>query len=338
MPVSSIQEILSDFSAGKMVIVVDDMFRENEGDLVVAADYVTPEIINFMATYGKGLICMPLSADLCDRLDFYPMVETAPRGLTAFTVTIDAVEGITTGVSAYDRAITASKVVDVKSSPGDFRRPGHMFPLRAHRGGVLVRSGHTEASVDLCCAAGLTPAAVICEILNDDGSMSRLPELEELSRLHDLKIGFVEDLVDFRLKSENIVSFVKEFSLENGVFVRQYHDKIDGCGWCLVYRSYHKGAPLTIDKNFFGEVFYEVDLRSALVSCIKDHSPKPGMVGVFRAVAAVSDGATSMDLMRMSSIQVVFKRTMTALAFISADVGADAPCLSIDEWKSCFSF
>ncbi|CUT17379.1 MULTISPECIES: 3,4-dihydroxy-2-butanone-4-phosphate synthase [Candidatus Ichthyocystis] len=338
MPVSSIQEVLSDFSAGKMVIIVDDMFRENEGDLVVAADYVTPEIINFMATYGKGLICMPLSASICDRLNFYPMVETAPRGLTAFTVTIDAAEGITTGVSAYDRAITASKVVDVNAVPEDFRRPGHMFPLRAHRGGVLMRSGHTEASVDLCCAAGLTSAAVICEILNDDGSMSRLPELEELSSFHGLKIGFVEDLVDFRLKNEEILCFAGEISLGDGICVRQYSDEVDGCVWCLVYRDFQKSNSLTIDKNFFGEIFCDGDVRGTIVNCMKNSSPEPGMVGVFRLIVAVKGGLAFKDLVMMSSFQVVFKRTVTALSFIATDIGTVAPCLSIDDWKSCFGF
>src|SRR3954468_9903541 len=211
MPLATIDEAVEDIKNGKMIIIVDDEDRENEGDLVCAAEKVTPEIINFMAIHGRGLICLPLTEERCDELQLFPQTHenTSSMG-TAFTTSIEAREGVTTGISAADRAKTILTAVDPASKPSDLARPGHIFPLRAKRGGVLVRVGQTEASVDIARIAGLNPAAVICEIMNDDGTMTRLPELEVLSERHDLKIISVADLVRYRVEKELLVRRVVE--------------------------------------------------------------------------------------------------------------------------------
>ncbi|HEX8457449.1 MAG TPA: 3,4-dihydroxy-2-butanone-4-phosphate synthase [Pyrinomonadaceae bacterium] len=206
MPFSSIEEAAADIRDGRMVIIVDDEDRENEGDLVCAAEKVTPEIINFMATHARGLICMPLTEERCDELHLTMQVADNTSFLgTAFTVSIEARKGVTTGISAADRATTILTAVDPKTKPSDLARPGHIFPLRARKGGVLVRPGQTEASVDLARIAGLYPAGVICEIMNADGTMARLPELREFAREHNLKIISVADLVRYRMRKETLV-------------------------------------------------------------------------------------------------------------------------------------
>ncbi len=206
MPFASIEEAAADVRDGRMVIIVDDESRENEGDLVCAAELVTPDIINFMATYARGLICMPLTEERCDELHLTMQVADNTSFLgTAFTVSIEARRGVTTGISAADRATTILTAVDPKTRPQDLARPGHIFPLRARKGGVLVRPGQTEASVDLARIAGLYPAGVICEIMNPDGTMSRLPQLQEFAAAHDLKIISVADLVRYRVRRETLV-------------------------------------------------------------------------------------------------------------------------------------
>ena len=221
MPFSSIEDAARDIRDGKMIIIVDDEDRENEGDLVCAAEKVTPEIINFMAVHGRGLICLPLTEERCDELQLFPQTteNTSSMG-TAFTTSIEAREGVTTGISAADRAKTILTAVDPNSKPADLARPGHVFPLRAKRGGVLVRVGQTEASVDIARIAGLQPAAVICEIMNDDGTMARLPELEIFAGKHGLKIISVADLVRYRIEKETLVQRIVETDLptEFGVF------------------------------------------------------------------------------------------------------------------------
>jgi 3,4-dihydroxy 2-butanone 4-phosphate synthase / GTP cyclohydrolase II len=214
MPLSTIEEAINDIRDGRMVIIVDDEDRENEGDLVCAAEKVTPEIINFMAVHGRGLICLPMTEERCDELQLFPQVSenTSSMG-TAFTTSIEAREGVTTGISAADRAKTILTAVDPNSRPSDLARPGHVFPLRAKRGGVLVRVGQTEASVDIARSAGLQPAAVICEIMNDDGTMARLPELEVFAEKHGLKIISVADLVRYRIERETLVRRVIESDL-----------------------------------------------------------------------------------------------------------------------------
>lgn len=206
MALSPIPEVLKDVAAGKMVILVDDPDRENEGDLAIAAEAITPEVVNFMRKLGGGLICMAVAPDIADRLELPPQVSknTSHMG-TAFTVSIDARQGTTTGVSAEDRARTIKLAVDPEARPEWFCRPGHVLPLRAQAGGVLVRAGQTEGVVDLARLAGMAPAGVICEIMRDDGEMARMPELEIFAREHDLKICTVADLIEYRLEHERCV-------------------------------------------------------------------------------------------------------------------------------------
>jgi 3,4-dihydroxy 2-butanone 4-phosphate synthase / GTP cyclohydrolase II len=206
MPFAAIEEAAADIRAGRMVIIVDDESRENEGDLACAASSITPELINFMATHARGLICMPLTEERCDELHLTMQVADNTSFLgTAFTVSIEARKGVTTGISASDRAKTILTAVDPHTRPQDLARPGHVFPLRARKGGVLVRPGQTEAIVDLARIAGLYPAGVICEIMNPDGTMARLPELTEFARTYDLKIISVADLVRYRISKEMLV-------------------------------------------------------------------------------------------------------------------------------------
>lgn len=214
MPLATIEEAAEDIKNGKMIIIVDDEDRENEGDLVCAAEKVTPEIINFMVTHARGLICLPLTEERCDALQLPMQTQENTSGFgTAFTVSIEAREGVTTGISAADRAKTILTAVDPNSKPSDLARPGHIFPLRARNGGVLVRVGQTEASVDIARIAGCYPAGVICEIMNDDGTMARLPELKKFARKHDLKIISVADLVRYRIQKETLVRRVVETNL-----------------------------------------------------------------------------------------------------------------------------
>jgi 3,4-dihydroxy 2-butanone 4-phosphate synthase/GTP cyclohydrolase II len=211
---ASIEEAVEDIRDGRMIIVVDDEDRENEGDLVCAAEKVTPEIINFMARHARGLICLPLTEERCDELHLTTQVADNTSFLgTAFTISIDARRGITTGISAADRATTILVAVDPTSRPQDLARPGHIFPLRAKNGGVLVRPGQTEASVDIARIAGLYPGGVICEVMNEDGTMSRLPELKVFAEQHNLKIISVADLVRYRMSKEKLVRRVVETDL-----------------------------------------------------------------------------------------------------------------------------
>jgi 3,4-dihydroxy 2-butanone 4-phosphate synthase/GTP cyclohydrolase II len=206
MPFASIPDALADFQAGRMLVVVDDEDRENEGDLTLAADKITPEAINFMAKYGRGLICLALSAEKCDQLQLplMSMNNTSQFG-TAFCEAIDARYGVTTGISAADRALTIQVAMRPDCRPGDLARPGHMFPLRARDGGVLVRAGQTEAAVDLARLSGLGPGGVICEIMNEDGTMARVPQLEEFCSTHGLKMISVASLIRYRMQTERIV-------------------------------------------------------------------------------------------------------------------------------------
>ena len=206
MPVARIEDAIEEIRQGRMVILVDDEDRENEGDLTMAAEMVTPEAINFMAKYGRGLICLTMTAERCDHLRLPLMVSSNTSSFgTAFTVSIEAKKGVTTGISAADRAHTIRTAVDDACKPEDLARPGHIFPLRAKPGGVLVRAGQTEGSVDLARLAGLKSSGVICEIMNDDGSMARMPQLKKFAKEHGLKICTIADLVAYRLKHESLV-------------------------------------------------------------------------------------------------------------------------------------
>lgn len=225
------EEIIDDLRAGKMVIIMDDEDRENEGDLLMAADYVTPEAVNFMAKYGRGLICLTLTKERCEQLRLPLMVsDNQAVHSTAFTVSIEAARGVTTGISAADRATTIRAAVAPEAGPRDLVQPGHIFPLMAQPGGVLVRAGHTEAGCDLVRLAGLTPAAAIVEILNEDGTMARRPDLEVFAQTHGIKIGTIADLIHYRMRNETAV--IRECECElptaHGTFdLIAYRDTID---------------------------------------------------------------------------------------------------------------
>mgnify|MGYP000843993243 FL=1 len=206
VPISPVEDIVADMRAGRIVILVDEEDRENEGDLVLAADHVTADGINFMARYGRGLICLTLTRERCERLQLPPMTaRNGDKKGTAFTVSIEAAEGVTTGISAADRARTVQAAVAKNAVPEDLVQPGHIFPLQAVDGGVLMRAGHTEAGCDLASMAGCSPASVICEIMKDDGTMARLPDLQVFAAEHGLKIGTIADLIEYRSKTESLI-------------------------------------------------------------------------------------------------------------------------------------
>lgn len=228
---STIPDALEDLRQGKMLIVIDDEDRENEGDLTIAAEKVTPQVINFMAQYGRGLICLPMTGQRLDELKIPMMVQENTSSFeTAFTVSIEAKHQTTTGISAADRAATVMVAIDPKTRPEDLARPGHMFPLRAKEGGVLARTGQTEAAVDLARLAGLYPAGVICEIMNPDGTMARLPSLIEFSKKHDIRLVTIKDLITYRLQTEKLILRAASFSLPTlyGIFQSTaYQSSID---------------------------------------------------------------------------------------------------------------
>jgi 3,4-dihydroxy 2-butanone 4-phosphate synthase/GTP cyclohydrolase II len=232
VPISPVEDIVADMKAGRIVILVDEEDRENEGDLVLAADHVSPEAINFMARYGRGLICLTLTRERCERLQLPPMVpRNGTKMGTAFTVSIEATEGVTTGISAADRARTVAAAVAPNAQASDLVQPGHIFPLQAVDGGVLMRAGHTEAGCDLAAMAGCTPAAVICEIMKDDGTMARLPDLQLFAAEHGLKIGTIADLIEHRSRTESLIAPVGQRSLQTafGTFTAHaFRDKPSG--------------------------------------------------------------------------------------------------------------
>jgi 3,4-dihydroxy 2-butanone 4-phosphate synthase/GTP cyclohydrolase II len=217
-PIAPVEEIVAELRAGRMVILVDEEDRENEGDLVLAADHVSAEAINFMARYGRGLICLTLTRERCERLKLPPMAaRNGDKKGTAFTVSIEAAEGVTTGISAADRARTVQAAVAARAVPDDLVQPGQVFPLQAVDGGVLMRAGHTEAGCDLAAMAGCSPASVICEIMNDDGTMARLPDLQVFGALHGIKIGTIADLIEYRSRVESLIEPIGSRSLQTAV-------------------------------------------------------------------------------------------------------------------------
>lgn len=229
---AKIEEAIEDFKNGKMLIVVDDEDRENEGDFVIAAEFVTDEAVNFMSKNGRGLICVPMSGNRLDELNIPVMVQdNTSSHSTAFTVSVGAKDRITTGISAHDRAETVKALISPETSPGDICRPGHVFPLRAREGGVLERAGHTEATVDLAKLSGLHPAGVICEIMNEDGTMARLPQLKQISKKFGLKIVTVQDIIRYRRTTEKLVKKISEVEMpsEFGIFKAvAYENSLDG--------------------------------------------------------------------------------------------------------------
>jgi 3,4-dihydroxy 2-butanone 4-phosphate synthase / GTP cyclohydrolase II len=215
---NSIEEILADLRAGRMVVIMDDEDRENEGDLIMSAERATPEAVAFMIRYTSGIICVPMEEEGLVRLDLPQMVLTNSEShRTAFTVSVDLKAGTTTGVSSTDRAATIRALADPNTTAAEFARPGHIFPLRSRKGGVLVRAGHTEASVDLCRLAGMKPVGVLCEVMNDDGSMARRPQLEVFAKRHNLKIGTISDLIRYRLRNERSVERVVEQAVQTDI-------------------------------------------------------------------------------------------------------------------------
>ncbi|HEX4779840.1 MAG TPA: bifunctional 3,4-dihydroxy-2-butanone-4-phosphate synthase/GTP cyclohydrolase II, partial [Usitatibacter sp.] len=259
---SSAQELIDDIRRGRMVILADAEDRENEGDLVLAADFVTPEAINFMATHGRGLICLTLTEERCRQLELPLMVSDnrSPMG-TAFTVTIEAASGVSTGISAADRARTVRAATARHAKPSDIVQPGHIFPIMALRGGVLARAGHTEAGCDLAEAAGLSPASVICEIMNPDGSMARMPDLMEFARAHDLRIGTIVDLIRHRSETETLIERVADrvIATPYGPFrLCVYHDKTaDEVHYALVRGEPRPDRPVLVRVH---EPFVSLDL------------------------------------------------------------------------------
>ncbi len=251
MSLNTTEEIIEDIRQGKMVVIMDDEDRENEGDLIMAAEKVRPEDINFMAKYGRGLICLTLTRDRCQQLRLPMMVnENNAMHSTAFTVSIEAAEGVTTGISAADRAVTIQAAVAASAAAEDLVQPGHIFPLMAQSGGVLTRAGHTEAGCDYARLADCEPAAVIVEILNEDGTMARRPDLEKFAREHDLKIGTIADLIHYRVSNERTVERVaeKKIDTEQGDFnLVAYHDNIDEeLHFALVKGQINSDAPVMV--------------------------------------------------------------------------------------------
>ncbi len=257
--ISPIEEIINDAKKGRMFVLVDHQDRENEGDLVIPAEKATPEAINFMATYGRGLICLALTSERLDALGLPLMAASnSSRHETAFTVSIEAREGVTTGISAHDRAKTISVAINSNSGAQDIATPGHVFPLRARDGGVLVRAGHTEAAVDISRLANLNGSGVICEIMNDDGTMARLPDLIRFSKRHNLKVGTISDLIAYRRKHDNLVRETTQRTVQSDFggewLLRIFHDEING------------GEHITLSKG---------DISSKLPIMVRMHTANP---------------------------------------------------------------
>ncbi|BCM25731.1 bifunctional 3,4-dihydroxy-2-butanone-4-phosphate synthase/GTP cyclohydrolase II [Methyloradius palustris] len=269
--ISSTAEIIEDIRLGRMVILVDEEDRENEGDLVLAAEFATPEHINFMARFGRGLICLTLTEERCQQLELPPMVQKNGAQLgTAFTISIEAATGVTTGISAADRARTIQVAVAKNASAKDIVSPGHIFPLSAEDGGVLVRAGHTEAGCDLAALAGLEPASVICEILKDDGNMARLPDLIEFGRQHQIKIGTIADLIRYRSQHESLVVRAAERTIQTPygeMRLIAYADKIAN----ETHLALVKGTP-SADKETLVRVHEPLSVFDLLDSSSNSHS------------------------------------------------------------------
>ncbi len=270
-PISPVEDIVAELKAGRMVILVDEEDRENEGDLIIAADHITAEAINFMVTHARGLVCLTLDRARCEYLQLPPM--TANNGAaysTAFTVSVEAAEGVTTGISAADRAHTIAVAVNKNSVPSDLVQPGHIFPLQAQDGGVLMRAGHTEAGSDLAAMAGCSPAAVICEVLKQDGSMARLPDLKIFAAEHGLKIGTIADLIEYRSRTESLIEKIgsRPMQTTQGEFTATlYRDKPSGLlHLALSLGQWQEGQSVPV------RVHGPLDLLSALEAGDSKHS------------------------------------------------------------------
>lgn len=274
MAISPIPELVAELAAGRMIVLIDEEDRENEGDLVLASDHVTPEAINFMARYGRGLICLTLTQERCEYLQLPPMTQrNGTKHATAFTISIEAATGVTTGISAADRARTIAVAVDKNTQPSDLVQPGHVFPLQAQDGGVLMRAGHTEAGCDLASMAGLSPSSVICEIMKDDGTMARLPDLELFAKEHNLKIGTIADLIEYRSRHESIIEHMGQRSMTTaqGQFVCDtFRDRTGGLHLTLRVGEWAPEDEVLVRVH---EPFSALDVLD--ISCQKHSWPLP---------------------------------------------------------------
>ena len=282
MSISPIPELVAELAAGRMVILVDEEDRENEGDLVLAADHVSPAAINFMARHARGLICLTLTRERCERLQLPPMtMRNGAQHGTAFTVSIEAASGVTTGISAADRARTVQVAVARDAKASDLVQPGHIFPLQAQDGGVLMRAGHTEAGCDLAGMAGLTPAAVICEIMKDDGTMARLPDLQVFARAHGLKIGAIADLISYRSHNETLIDRIGARTLHTpqGEFeCVAFRDRSGGLHLALQHGHWQAGDEVPVRVH---EPFTAIDLLDA--RGVEHSWPLPSALQALRA-------------------------------------------------------
>ena len=298
------EEIIEDARNGRMYILVDAEDRENEGDLIIPAQFATPDAINFMARFGRGLICLAIEEQKADILGLEPQNKNnASRFETAFTQSIEAREGVTTGISAADRALTIQVAIDPDSRPDDIVTPGHMFPLIAKDGGVLVRTGHTEASVDISRMAGLNPSAVICEIMNDDGTMARLPDLIKFSQFHGMKIGTIEDLVAYRMQKDHFVKYVasSDFRSQNGdaFKIHVYRNFLDG----LEHVALSKGEAVPGKESLVR--VHKIDFAGDILS---EDSPRSGLIWDAMKQLADHDGHSVLVLIREGSIDSLLER------------------------------
>lgn len=298
------EEIIDDARNGRMYILVDAEDRENEGDLIVPAQFATPDAVNFMAKHGRGLICLAIEAQKADSLGLEPQNKNnGSRFETAFTQSIEAREGVTTGISAADRALTIQVAIDPESRGDDIVTPGHMFPLIAKDGGVLVRTGHTEASVDISRMAGLNPSAVICEIMNDDGTMARLPDLVKFAKLHGMNIGTIEDLVAYRLQKDHFIRHVasSDFRSQNGddFKIHVYRNFLDGKEHVALSKGTAKTGEASLVRvhkiDFAGDILYE-------------KSPRSGLIWDAMKQLAAHDGHSVLILIREGSIDSLLER------------------------------
>jgi 3,4-dihydroxy 2-butanone 4-phosphate synthase/GTP cyclohydrolase II len=311
MSISTVPEIIAELKAGRMVILVDEEDRENEGDLVLAADFVTPEAINFMARFGRGLICLTLTEERCRQLALPLMVSNnGTKHGTAFTVSIEAAEGVSTGISAADRSRTVEAAVAFGAQPTDIVQPGHIFPLKAEPGGVLVRAGHTEAGCDLAGMAGLTPASVICEILKDDGSMARLPDLIEFANTHGLKIGTIADLIHYRSAHESLIARVAERDIETTY----------GPMHAIAYRDVPSGSPhLALVKG-------HIDAEQETL--VRVHEP-------LSIMDLIESGATTHSWSIPDALQAIAQTERGVLVMLNCAETADRLFRQFDALASC---
>ena len=298
------EEIIEDARNGRMYILVDAEDRENEGDLIIPAQFATPDAINFMARFGRGLICLAIEEQKADILGLEPQNKNnASRFETAFTQSIEAREGVTTGISAADRALTIQVAIDPDSRPDDIVTPGHMFPLIAKDGGVLVRTGHTEASVDISRMAGLNPSAVICEIMNDDGTMARLPDLIKFAQFHGMKIGTIEDLVAYRMQKDHFVKYVasSDFRSQNGdaFKIHVYRNFLDG----LEHVALSKGEAVPGKESLVR--VHKIDFAGDILS---EDSPRSGLIWDAMKQLAAHDGHSVLVLVREGSMDSLLER------------------------------